>query len=82
MQADSIGTSWSCAGSVRGARGAGKVPFRNIPRLPSSAVAMPMLTRRQLRGWLLLLLTVVAVGLTVGLAVEARIATDRHHQMF
>ncbi len=39
---------------------------------------MPMLTRRQLRGWLLLLLTVVAVGLTVGLAVEARIATDRH----
>jgi hypothetical protein len=39
---------------------------------------MPMLTRRQLRGWLLLLLTVVAVGLTVDLAVEARRATDRH----
>jgi signal transduction histidine kinase len=39
---------------------------------------MPMLTRRQLRGWLLLLLTVVAVGLTVGLAVEARRAIERH----
>ncbi|HKU60302.1 MAG TPA: HAMP domain-containing sensor histidine kinase [Gemmatimonadales bacterium] len=39
---------------------------------------MPMLTRRQLRGWLLLLLTAVAVGLTVGLAVEARRAIDRH----
>ena len=39
---------------------------------------MPMLTRRQLRGWLLLLLTVVAVGLTVGLAAEARQAIDRH----
>jgi hypothetical protein len=39
---------------------------------------MPMLTRRQLRGWLLLLLTVVAVGLTVGLAVEARRAIARH----
>ena len=39
---------------------------------------MPILTRRQLRGWLLLLLTVVAVGLTVGLAVEARQAIDRH----
>jgi len=37
-----------------------------------------MLTRRQLRGWLLLLLTVVAVALTVGLAVEARQAVDRH----
>ncbi len=39
---------------------------------------MPMLTRRQLRGSLLLLLTVVAVGLTVGLALEARRATVRH----
>jgi signal transduction histidine kinase len=39
---------------------------------------MPMLTRRQLRGWLLLLLTAVAVGLTVGLAVEARRAVARH----
>ena len=39
---------------------------------------MPILTRRQLRGWLLLLLTVVAVGLTVGLAAEARQAIDRH----
>jgi signal transduction histidine kinase len=39
---------------------------------------MPMLTRRQLRGWLLLVLTAVAVGLTVGLAVMARRATDSH----
>jgi signal transduction histidine kinase len=37
-----------------------------------------MLTRRQLRGWLLLLLTAVAVGLTVGLAMEAQQAIERH----
>ncbi|MFL5516948.1 MAG: sensor histidine kinase [Gemmatimonadales bacterium] len=41
-------------------------------------MTLPMLTRRQLRGWLLLLLTVVAVSLTVGLALEARRAIERH----
>jgi signal transduction histidine kinase len=39
---------------------------------------MPLLLRRRLRGWLLLLLSAVAVGLTVGLALEARGAIARH----
>jgi signal transduction histidine kinase len=54
------------------------VPFRNARRDLSSAVPLPLLTDRRLRGWILLVLTAVAVAVTGGLALEAWRATERH----
>ena len=54
------------------------VPFRNAGRDLSSAVPLPLLTDRRLRGWVLLALTAVAIAVTGGLVLEAWRATERH----